>query len=553
VILSLALLSMALYFIFRLLKSRQRGDSGNRLRFRLVGYFLAVVLLASAPQALLFWRAVSSVAEAWFNARIERAIEGGERLSLDYAEFMRSDLEGVATEEMPSYAERYLPSRVDALMARMRRSHPRLVSIQAFAYSSPGTLAEIYFSGTEEHRISENSARLFGEGELPSVTVDSSYALRYLKEIQAGGTRYAVVLSAAFPDSWTGISEDIHAAAKESRNISAGVPRYRSLLLLLYAIFALPLILASILFALSASDSVVKPIMALERATSRVAEGDFGVRLLTRAQDDFAALITSFNRMVGELQRFRTAILQAEKINVWQDIAQKLAHEIKNPLTPIKLSAERVLKRHRADPAGTGEILEPAMVAIIQEVDGLSSLLSEFRDFARLPEPQFEWTDLRDVAGEVARSYASSHPRVAIDVSGVPAGTTLRADRGHLRQAFMNLFINAIEAMSGEGRIDVRSDLVKRSDSSYCRIQVRDTGPGVPEGIRDRLFSPYFTTKESGTGLGLSIVEHIVIDHKGEVWFETEAGAGTTFFIDLPVDEPRGAGTPEGHAHRSGR
>jgi two-component system nitrogen regulation sensor histidine kinase NtrY len=151
--------------------------------------------------------------------------------------------------------------------------------------------------------------------------------------------------------------------------------------------------------------------------------------------------------------------------------------------------------------------------------------------------------------------YASSHPAVAIDYSALDPDYVLRADRGHLRQLFVNLLGNAIDAMGGTGSVWILADLVKRSNTSYCRIQVRDSGAGIPEEIQDRLFTPYFTTKENGTGLGLSIVEHIVIDHKGEIWFESEPGKGTTFFIDLPAgEEPsaeiKAAASPDGEPEK---
>ncbi len=551
IVLSASLLGLILLFVLRLLRPTAPAAAGGRFRARLAGYFLAVASLASIPQALVSWQAVGAAAGTWFNARIEAAAAGAERLSLDYAGLMEENLKRIAVSVLPGMASRYLPDRPQALLALLQAEDSRVAALQAFSLGGQ-PVRELAFAGQAAYRENPTAAAAFGEGALPSIQSRQGYAIRYLKVTDSRAGPCSVLLSMEFPSEWSAIAEDIHVAARESAGISAAIPRFRAALAMMYFLLATPLVLTALLFALVAADKAVKPLASLERATAAVAAGDLSTRLLTRPRDDFSGLITAFNRMVAELSRSRSSMAHAEKLSAWQDIAQKLAHEIKNPLTPIRLSAERVLKRHRTSPGSASEIIEPAMLSIIQEVDGLSALLEEFRDFARLPEPQAEWTDLGGVAAEVARSFASSHPGVRIELEGVPAGMVIRADRGHLRQMFMNLFMNAIEAMSGQGRVSVRSDLVKRSDSSYCRIQVSDTGPGIPADIRERLFTPYFTTKEKGTGLGLSIVEHIVMDHKGEIWFESGEGAGTTFFIDLPVDDEAGREPRGEHADRTG-
>ena len=178
------------------------------------------------------------------------------------------------------------------------------------------------------------------------------------------------------------------------------------------------------------------------------------------------------------------------------------------------------------------------MLSIIQEVAGLASLIGEFRDFARLPEPQLDWTDLAKIARECVATFESSYPKVVFDTSRLAESITILVDRSHMHQVLTNLLSNAIDAMDQEGRIELRSDIVKRSNARYCRLEIRDNGKGIPEENRASIFTPYFTTKDTGTGLGLSIVEHIIFDHRGKIWFESEEGVGTSFFIDLPLENP---------------
>jgi len=218
-------------------------------------------------------------------------------------------------------------------------------------------------------------------------------------------------------------------------------------------------------------------------------------------------------------------------------MAQQLAHEIKNPLTPIKLSSERVLRRWRNEPDRINEILESSMLAIIQETESLSTLLNEFRTLSKPMEPSNSWTSLREPLGEIINSYTSSYPGVQFNINHVETGVKIKIDKHRLLQVITNLVINAIDAMNGAGSIEIRTDLVKKREICYCRISVKDSGKGISNQEGQLIFTPYFTTKDSGTGLGLPIVERIVNDHGGLIWFDSAEGTGTTFYIDLPAEK----------------
>jgi nitrogen fixation/metabolism regulation signal transduction histidine kinase len=218
-------------------------------------------------------------------------------------------------------------------------------------------------------------------------------------------------------------------------------------------------------------------------------------------------------------------------------MAQQLAHEIKNPLTPIKLSAERVLRRWRNEPENVGEIIEDSMLAVIQETEGLSSLLNEFRILSKPMEPSQSSSKVGETAEEVTSLYRGSYPEVLFNIERIAGDVTVKMDKNRFSQLLTNLTLNAIAAMDGKGYIEIRTDLLKKRDMKYCRLSIRDTGKGISKEYSQQIFSPYFTTKKSGTGLGLPIVERIISDHGGVIWFNSEEGMGTTFFIDLPVRE----------------
>ena len=305
-----------------------------------------------------------------------------------------------------------------------------------------------------------------------------------------------------------------------------------------FFLFSLPIFFITILVSLLLTERIISPIAHLEDATRRVADGDFSFRILTRPRDELAALVDSFNGMIAELERSRRKLLQAERITAWQEIAQRLAHEIRNPLTPIKLSAQRMLKKHGEHAADFDKVLPPAVASIITEVDNLETMLREFGDFAKLPMPRPAAVNVRKLLEEVGAVYWNLSSSVHIDLGEVPETFVVSADRDQLKRVFANLFTNAIQAMPEGGRLSVRADMVKKSQKGFCRIAVTDTGMGIPESEIDSVFDPYFTTKTGGTGLGLAIVQRILFDHGGNVWAESDGSRGTTFFVDLPAVVP---------------
>jgi nitrogen fixation/metabolism regulation signal transduction histidine kinase len=321
-------------------------------------------------------------------------------------------------------------------------------------------------------------------------------------------------------------------------------------LIFFYFFFSFPIFLLSILVSFLLTEEIIRPIVNLEEATRRVAEGDFSFRILSRSADELSHLVGSFNRMVSELSHSREKLKQSEKITAWQEMAQRLAHEIKNPLTPIKLSAQRILKKYASDsqanartavegaPTGTGDfqkVLQASVSSIVREVDNLNDLLVEFRKFARLPMPRLQSVHLRELVEEVVQMYTNLSTEVTIDSSHIGEDSVIRADPGQINQVLANLIRNAIQAMPKGGEISIRSAVVNKENRQFCRIWIKDSGSGIPEDIRNRVFEPYFTSKSEGAGLGLAIVQRIVFDHDGNIWFETEEGVGTTFIVDLPL------------------
>jgi two-component system nitrogen regulation sensor histidine kinase NtrY len=228
-----------------------------------------------------------------------------------------------------------------------------------------------------------------------------------------------------------------------------------------------------------------------------------------------------------------TELIKAEKSAAWKEVAQRIAHEIKNPLTPIQLSAERLHKKFLEQSSDFPGVLEESTRIIMNEVRSLKHLVDEFSLFARLPAPRFARENIHDIAQEVIQLYSAAHRDIEIITDYDTSIPSLNLDREQIRRVFVNLFENAVEAMNHRGHLWVvsRHDPVNRK----AVLKVEDDGPGTLPEDQDKLFLPYFSRKKTGTGLGLAIVHRIVKEHNGNIGIANRNPHGTQITIELPA------------------
>ncbi len=252
-----------------------------------------------------------------------------------------------------------------------------------------------------------------------------------------------------------------------------------------------------------------------------------------RSKDEVGAVASAFNFMMEDLRTSKERLVIAERIAAWQEIARRLAHEIKNPLTPIQMAMDTLRKTWRKKHPSFDEILEESTTTVLQEADRLKHIVTEFSDFARMPKPEFQRVDLNEVIRSALTLYQGAAP-IKTTLGTVPQ---LDADKNQLNQVVLNLVENARDAIGkrSDGRISVSTKLGDAGDRAL--LTVEDNGPGVPTELKDKVFAPYFTTKHArgGTGLGLAIVHRIVSDHGGRIVIGDNPGGGAKFVIELPL------------------
>jgi nitrogen fixation/metabolism regulation signal transduction histidine kinase len=292
---------------------------------------------------------------------------------------------------------------------------------------------------------------------------------------------------------------------------------------------------------------IARPVDLLSRGTERVAAGEEDVVLPESGGAEMRALVAAFNRMTRDLKEVRARAARAERDAAWKGMARQVAHEIKNPLTPMRLMLQHLLAASKDDPSSTAALLEPTARVVLEQIEALRRIAGDFSSFAGAPRRDVVDLDVDAVAGSVGALYVAGAPsHVAVTTRLAGDLPRVRADADEVRRALVNLVANAVEAVPEErpGRVEIRTERAASDGRDGVRVVVADTGVGIPPEARARLFEPAFSTKSSGTGLGLAIVRRIVTDLGGTVSLDSEVGRGTTVSVWLPASREPGDGAP---------
>lgn len=343
-------------------------------------------------------------------------------------------------------------------------------------------------------------------------------------ERHGGGWRSGVarIADVAMPIAWR-----CGVAASED-DLFADSRRFGDSLLLITAVVSVILVG----WALVASRTILRPVRRLVTATERIAAGDLTHRVPERGNHELADLGRSFNEMAAEVAASRDRLRDAERQAAWAEMARQVAHEIKNPLTPMRMSAQLLLRANREKDARLPELVERLARTVQEQTDALARIASDFRQFAGEPERKLERLDVGDLLRDVERDFAATiESGVNLTFVDGADGARIEVDRQEMRRVLMNLVQNALEAAGATGSVEVTAGV----EQDRVVLRVVDDGPGIgdPE-VRERLFEPYFTTRSAGTGLGLAICRRVVDAHNGSVELTDSSPGHTEFSVFLP-------------------
>jgi nitrogen fixation/metabolism regulation signal transduction histidine kinase len=280
---------------------------------------------------------------------------------------------------------------------------------------------------------------------------------------------------------------------------------------------------------------VTRPVQKLAEGAQEVADGNWNARVNVRGSDEVGQLAASFNKMTEQLVEQRDKLVQVERVAAWRELARRLAHELKNPLFPLQLTVENLVRARQQTPEQFEEVFRESSRTLLAEIANLKGIIGRFSEFSKMPQPKLQRVQVNEVIRGALQLFqaqleAPGRAKISCEVQLDPHLGAISADAELLHRAISNLVLNAMDAMPRGGTLTLRT----RDDGREVVMEVADTGAGLTPEECERIFTPYYTSKQHGTGLGLAIVQSVVSDHGGRIRVQSEPGRGTTFVIELP-------------------
>jgi two-component system nitrogen regulation sensor histidine kinase NtrY len=508
--------------------ARAMAASG-RIRRRLAAAIVVTALIPLLGAIFLAGSMVSATAARFYRpevgARLDEAIGLFRELARVQKASMRHEFEAIAGDG--ALRKALLEGRrqdIDGLLGHLLREHPAVVSLD----------------------LEGPSGQSLGHADRGRpVDEEREFRLDLGRSIGVEGSPVLLGVFAADKGTFDGL-ESMSAFVDQYGKVVEGRQRDEQTYVLAFGVLLGVAIVLAIGVGATLARGVSRRITDLAKATKRVAGGDLGTRVSEQGSDEIADLARAFNRMLVEVQTSRARIEYLQRIGAWQDMARRLAHEIKNPLTPIQLAVEEVHQRYGGSDPRFEKLLDDTLDVVQVEVGTLRRLVGEFSDFARLPQAKLGLADLAELLAE-HESMAEYEPALAQDDS-IGASAPIEVvfdlaidaapaflDRQMMGRVFVNLVRNAAQAIRGAGHATGHVNVsLKRGDEVWI-VDVDDDGPGIAPEMRERVFDPYFTTKTEGTGLGLAIVKKIVVEHGGSIVATGGALGGARMHLEIPV------------------
>jgi signal transduction histidine kinase len=286
------------------------------------------------------------------------------------------------------------------------------------------------------------------------------------------------------------------------------------------------------LIALFIANRITRSFSFISEKMQEVNLGKMNEQIAWNRDDEIGELVKEYNKMVAKLGESAIALAKSEREGAWREMARQVAHEIKNPLTPMKLSLQYLQKAINNNQPNVKELTSNVANTLVEQIDHLSKIAADFSQFANIGNTYIELFDLHDVIGSLKELYRPDH-NIEFKWKPVNEKVIVEADKTQMNRLFTNLFANAVEAC--DGNTICKIEVTEEQDNGSIHISIKDNGEGIAPEMQSRIFIPNFTTKSSGTGLGLAMCKSIVEQAKGKIWFETETEKGTTFHVELPV------------------
>lgn len=480
------------------------------LRSKIFLFICLLLLFPALPLSVFITQLLERSYRIGVNDHVESALDGALQISSDLYQMQKSRVQLflINIQEQPNLTPEQIGQEVDLFL--------------------PGASFNLFSTATvRENIVSQNSINKFiSENEQSAIWPNNDhtriYALARLEN------QNLLELEHILPQSFISHAKQIQEVNQIYKTLGFVQSDIRSSFLFTFlSIYILGVILA-LAVSYIISKKITRPISQLIAATNEIGKSNLTYRIPVSGKDEFSVLGSAFNDMVQALSENQQRILELEKMAAWQQLARKLAHEIKNPLTPIQLMAQQMYDQYNGADETYKKMLSESCSIIEEEVGSLQRLVREFSDFARLPEFKLIEQDVLPLLGSVKKLYGNAD----IELNAPTHTVEIKFDYDYLKRVLINLVDNALAASAGSGKVRIS---LSYPNEKQISIAVSDSGEGIAEKDLQKIFEPYFSTKRSGVGLGLAIVKKIIDEHSGRIKVDSELDQGTTFTILLPA------------------
>ena len=537
-LLTLILIFSLIYLLFPIyLRVRRKKISTLNSKFTL--YFILIALTPSIFLGIIGLVLINFGINDWFNSKINNVINNSVFVAESYLEEHKETIKGdvyAMYNDLNSSSD-VLSNDNNKLAIALRTQSLIRALPEVYVITRQGTIsAKAFDNNILQYSPPENSFVRADAGEMAimsSTIVNKVYALVKLKNYEnsylfAGRSMDANVISAL---------NDTVSAKNEYTFLENNRDQISLIFVLIYIVISLILILLSTFIGLKFAEKIVLPLSMVIKATNNISKGKYEDKIeKTNDYVELNRLAESFNKMSADIIRQRKQILISEKHETWSDIARKIAHEIKNPLTPIQLSSERLEKKIKNTAIDNNEITD-CIDTIRRQVNEIGYLVDEFSNFARLPNPILEKQDIYEIIINIVNDYRDNYKMIDFEYNFSRNKYEMLIDKSQISRVFQNLIINSIQSIQ-EANVSVGKIIVESSvTNDYLNILILDNGVGL-KYEKNELIKPYFTTKKrrGGSGLGLAIVEKILFDHNAEFFIENRNDGTEGAKVDIKFD-----------------
>ncbi len=538
----LVLLYIIIVILSKLFSGRYRMRKGGKFQGRLIISFAIISIIPLIPLIFLTNNLINQTIEIWLTKSIEEALESGLNLTTNFLHEYKDDIRFYSHILSKEKLVRY-----SIIFQSDSKMYKRGIASLVKKYK----IDSIFIFDRNKNLLIEYQYKILLKKFFDNVFFNNALKGKDIVELKKEkGVEYVIGYSPIYNETKTEIIGVLVIAkilptdfTLQANNIASSLQAYKQMELykkpivkgittFTVIIVALFVILIAIIVSYFISKGISEPIRILLDGTKNIAAGNLDFEIKYKAKDEFKILINAFNQMTRDLKASKQALFHAQRIAAWRDIARKIAHEIKNPLTPIRLSAERLKRKYNSP--DFEKVLNKSVDTIIKEVDSLKTLVTEFSEFARMPQLNLSVVNLNHIVIDTLNMFEAI-PNVKIITELEKDIPLLSLDKQRIKEVIINLFNNSIDALNGKKDSIIKIRTYSRTNvfGKFVYLEIEDNGAGMEKEVLDKIFDPYFTTKKKGTGLGLSIVEKIVTEHHGKVKCESKKGEGTKFIIEF--------------------